>query len=309
MAGVLDSVDQRTQLVGENRLELLLFTLNSVQLFALNVFKIKEVLTLPDLTLIPGRNNVVCGVIHIRGATMPVIDLSGAIGLKPITPTDTSTVIITEYNRSVQAFLVGNVDRIINLNWADMMPPPSGAGRSHYLTAVTRVDERIVEIVDVEKVLAEIAPFDTEISEGVLDDGIENLAEGLQVLMADDSYTALAQAEATLKHMGIEVIKVMDGLKALELLQSWADSGINVSDKLLMVITDAEMPVMDGYRLTAEIRKDDRLKDLFVVLHTSLSGNFNKAMVDKVGCDDFVSKFQPDVLAKVAQDRVKVFRS
>mgnify|MGYP000734154865 CR=1 FL=1 len=73
-----------------------------------------------------------------------------------------------------------------------------------------------------------------------------------------------------------------------------------------MLITDAEMPEMDGYRLTKEIREDPRLKDLYIVLHTSLSGSFNKAMVQKVGCDDFLSKFQPDKLATIIQDRMRV---
>ena len=114
MAGVLDTVDQRTRLVGENRLEILLFRLAGQQLFALNVFKIREVLQLPRLTQMPQRAPHVVGVIHLRGQTIPVIDLSGAIGMRPQPVTADSTIIVTEYNRSVQAFLVGSVDRIMN---------------------------------------------------------------------------------------------------------------------------------------------------------------------------------------------------
>ena len=104
MAGVLDTVDQRTRLVGENRLEILLFRLAGQQLFALNVFKIREVMQLPRLTQIPQRAPHVVGVIHLRGQTIPVIDLSGAIGMRPQAVTPESTIIITEYNRSVQGF-------------------------------------------------------------------------------------------------------------------------------------------------------------------------------------------------------------
>ena len=117
MAGILDTVDQRTQLVGENRLEILMFQLSSRQMFAINVFKVQEVLKLPRLTQMPKRHPMICGVVHLRGQTLPVIDLAAAIGMRPITPDENSTIIVTEYNRSVQAFLVGSVDRIINLNW------------------------------------------------------------------------------------------------------------------------------------------------------------------------------------------------
>lgn len=307
MAGVLDTVDQRTRLVGENRLEILLFRLAGQQLFALNVFKIREVLQLPRLTQLPQRAPHVVGVIHLRGQTIPVIDLSGAIGMRPQAVTPESTIIVTEYNRSVQAFLVGSVDRIMNLNWDAVLPPPRGAGRSHYLTAITRLDDnRLVEIIDVEKVLAEIVPFNAKVSDGLLDEALLNKARGREVLLVDDSPTGIAQLKDTLSQLSLTLHVETDGLRALRRLQSWADEDPAISSRLLMVITDAEMPEMDGYRLTSEIRKDPRLRDLYVVLHTSLSGNFNKAMVEKVGCDGFLSKFQPDQLVEVVRERLRL---
>ena len=172
MAGILDSVNQRTQLVGENRLEILMFRLTGRQLFAINVFKVQEVLQMPKLTLMPQRHRFVCGVVNLRGQTLPVIDLSQAIGMRPIVPDERSTIIVTEYNRSVQAFLVGGVERILNLNWESILPPPGGAGRAHYLTAITKVDDQIVEIIDVEKVLAEIVPYNAKVSRDKLDDPV-----------------------------------------------------------------------------------------------------------------------------------------
>ncbi|MGH1450630.1 MAG: chemotaxis protein [Pseudomonadaceae bacterium] len=307
MAGVLDTVDQRTRLVGENRLEILLFRLAGQQLFALNVFKIREVLQLPRLTQMPQRAPHVVGVIHLRGQTIPVIDLSGAIGMRPQAVTADSTIIVTEYNRSVQAFLVGSVDRIMNLNWDAVLPPPRGAGRSHYLTAITRLDDqRLVEIIDVEKVLAEIVPFNAKVSDGLLDDALLKKARGREVLLVDDSPTGIAQLKDTLSQLDLTLHVETDGLRALRRLQAWADMDADVPKRLLMVITDAEMPEMDGYRLTSEIRKDPRLRDLYVVLHTSLSGNFNKAMVEKVGCDGFLSKFQPDLLVEAVRERLRL---
>jgi len=187
MAGILDTVDQRTQLVGENRLEILMFRLAGRQLFAINVFKVQEVLQLPKLTLMPQRHRFVCGVVNLRGQTLPVIDLSQAIGMRPLTPNENSTIIVTEYNRSVQAFLVGGVDRILNLNWESILPPPGGAGRQHYLTAITKVDDQIVEIIDVEKVLSEIAPMSTKVSDEKLADPLLAKAVGREVLLVDDS--------------------------------------------------------------------------------------------------------------------------
>ena len=304
MAGILDSVNQRTQLVGENRLEILMFRLAGRQLFAINVFKVQEVLQLPKLTLMPQRHPYVCGVVNLRGQTLPVIDLSQAIGMRPIVPGENSTIIVTEYNRSVQAFLVGGVDRILNLNWESILQPPGGAGRQHYLTAITKVDDQIVEVIDVEKVLSEISPMSSKVSAEKLSDPLLEKAKGREVLLVDDSNVALTQLKETMAQLQIRTHVASDGLKALKMLQLWADSGVDMQEKLLMVITDAEMPEMDGYRLTTEIRSDPRLKDLYVVLHTSLSGSFNEAMVKKVGCDNFLSKFQPDKLVDMVRQRL-----
>ena len=305
MASILDSVNQRTQLVGENRLEILMFRLHGRQLFAINVFKVQEVVRLPKLTLIPQRHPHMCGVITLRGQTIPVIDLAQAIGMRPLLQNENSTVIVTEYNRSIQAFLIGSVERIVNLNWESVQPPPRTAGRQHYLTAITRVDEAIVEIIDVEKVLAEIIPMNAKISAEKLNNPILAKASGHEVLIIDDSMVALNQLTEALGQLGITVHQATDGLKGLQQLQLWADQGEVLTDKLLMVFTDAEMPEMDGYRLTTEIRNDPRLRDLYVVMHTSLSGSFNAAMVEKVGCDNFLSKFQPDRLADVIEERLQ----
>ncbi|MFV3334758.1 chemotaxis protein CheV [Pseudomonas sp. NY15437] len=305
MAGILDTVDQRTQLVGENRLEILVFRLAGRQQFAINVFKVQEVLQLPRLTLIPQRHPMICGVINLRGQTLPVIDLSRAIGMRALTPDANSTIIVTEYNRSVQAFLVGGVERILNLNWESIQPPPGGAGRQHYLTAITKVDDRLVEIIDVEKVLAEIVPMNTRVSSDRLDDALLSQTRGREVLVVDDSSVAISQLRDTLTQLGLRLHVATDGLRALNQLKRWADEGNDMDEKLLMVFTDAEMPEMDGYRLTTEIRNDPRLRELYVVLHTSLSGSFNDAMVKKVGCDDFLSKFQPDQLVEVVRRRLQ----
>lgn len=306
MGGVLASVDSRTRLVGANRLELLMFKLHSDQLFAINVFKVQEVLRLPKLTSLPGHHPYIVGVAHLRGQTVPVINLAQAVGMPPLEPTAESNLIVTEYNSTIQAFLVGGVDRIVNLNWEDIMPPPRTTGRQHYLTAITRLDERIIEIIDVEKVLAEINPYTIALDTSQIESAVLESAQGMELLMVDDSPTAISQVRQTLEPLGITLHTATNGKEGLQVLQDWAATGANVPEKLLMLITDAEMPEMDGYSLTSAVREDPQLKDLFVALHTSMSGSFNKAMVEKVGCDVFLSKFQPQLLAQLVEKRIRI---
>jgi len=298
MAGILDSVNQRTQLVGQNRLELLLFKLIGRQRFGINVFKVREVLQCPRLTLLPKQDKFIKGVAHIRGQTISVIDLSKATGGPEITQMEDSFVIIAEYNRSVQGFLVASVERIINLRWKDVMPPPEGAGKSSYLTAVTDIEGEMVSILDVEKILNEINPVSTDLSEDVVDADVgEELGDRL-VMIADDSTVARNQVRRALEPLGIKMILAKNGQDALDqLLAIEAECEHSISEKVALMISDIEMPEMDGYTLTAEVKANERMRSMPIILHTSLSGVFNNAMVEKVGANDFIPKFHPDELA------------
>lgn len=308
MSGVLDSVNQRTQLVGQNRLELLLFRLNGKQIYGINVFKVKEVLQCPKLTVLPGSDPVVRGVAHIRTGTIPIMDLSLATGSSPLRDISTAFVIITEYNQKTQGFLVAGVERIVNMNWGDIHPPPKGTGREHYLTAVTEVDGKMVEIIDVEKILAEVSPINETISEGILSEAIKTKAQSQKVLIVDDSKIARKQIVRCLEDVGVEVFALNDGLQAWKHLEELVDSGADINEHYMMMISDIEMPEMDGYTLTSNIRNDARLQKFHVVLHSSLSGVFNKAMVEKVGANDFIAKFDPDILAQKVADRIEALQ-
>lgn len=304
MAGVLESVNQRTQLVGQNRLELLLFRLEGDQIYGINVFKVKEVLQCPPLTHMPHSSNVVRGVAHIRGGTIPILDLGLATGNPPIENIQDRFVIITEYNVRVQGFLVKGVERIINMNWEDIQPPPKGTGHEHYLTAVTKYEDKLVEIIDVEKILAEVSPNTDELSDELISEEFTQKASEIEIMIADDSKIARKQISRTLEKMGFTVNQFNDGKAAHDHLLELLEQGISPAKKYPILISDIEMPEMDGYTLTAEIRGNAGLKDMFVVLHTSLSGVFNKAMVHKVGADDFLAKFQPDMLGEMVIKRI-----
>ena len=299
MAGILDGVDQRTQMVGTNRLELLLFRLEGSQLYGINVFKVQEVIRCPGLTHVPNSHPAVVGIANMRGKTISVVDLQYSLGRTPI-PVEKrkeAFVIIADYNRTLQGFLVHDVERIINMNWEEILPPPKGSGRGHYLTAVTKLENKLVEIIDVEKVLAEITGEEEEVSKQLVEENQQKQRTETTILVADDSSVARNQIKRTMDQIGINCILAKDGKEALGILLDFAKKEEPISNYIGLVISDIEMPNMDGYSFTTELRKNPKLKDLYVILHTSLSGVFNEAMVQKVGANRFIPKFSPDDLA------------
>ena len=312
MSSFLKGVDQRTSLAGMNRMELLLFRIYGPQLFGINVFKVREVIQTPPISPVPKADDRILGVADIRTQTMPMIDLAKALDMSPIPEGkwEESLTIVTEFNRSVQGFLVESVDRIVHMKWEDIMPPPETFHNVNYLTGVTRINDEIVEIVDVEKVLAEVAGIDNEIQPEFLEK-VKNKTEGLDMMavIADDSSVARNQLKGILEKLGITVKMATNGREAWEMLRKMADEydkgyAAKPSERILMVISDIEMPEMDGYTLTTNIRKDPRLADLYVLLSSSLSGGFNESLTAKVGANKFISKWQPDVLARIVVDRI-----
>jgi two-component system chemotaxis response regulator CheV len=298
MAGLMESVNQRTQLVGHNRLELLLFKLTGNQVYGINVFKVKEVLQCPRLTVLPKSSKVVRGVAYIRGRTISVLDLSIATGHKPIANVAEGFIIITEYNNVTQGFLVSSVERIVNMHWEAIHPPPKGSGKDNYLTAVTEVNNRLVEILDVERILAEVSPPPKDLSDELIQGSLLHKEETHRVLIVDDSSVARNQVRRCCEALGLETTLLNDGRQAYNHLQGMLEEGQDPVMYYDLIISDIEMPEMDGYTLTASIKAHPRLGGMHVMLHTSLSGVFNKAMVEKVGADDFLAKFHPDELAR-----------
>ncbi len=298
MASVLDGINQRTQLVGQNRLELLMFRLQDGGLYGINVFKVREVINCPQLTIVHSAHAVVRGVADIRNKTISIMDMGSAIKGPAIEDADNSCIIITEFNRSIQGFMVRSVERIVNLKWGDVRLPPEGTDTDSYINAVTSVDGELVQLVDVERILTEVvgAPemVSSEITEKIHFD--DNQIK--HVMVVDDSRVARSQISKTLEQIGVKCTLMNDGKMALDQLKRWVAEGKAIKDVIAMVISDIEMPEMDGYTLTSEIRCDPSLKDLYVLLHSSLSGVFNENMVKKVGANRFIPKFSADELVR-----------
>lgn len=297
---LLDRIDQRTRLAGHNRLALLLFRLGGRQLFGVNVFKVQEVLRRPQLFQLPGLPAEFAGVADVRGRSVPVLDLGLSIhhperDADPLKSPD--YLVVTEFNRAIQGFLASGVERIVNIAVEDIHPPPDLGAAASYLTAVTRFQGELIQVIDVESVLADIRKdrMDIPLAPGMV---LPADAPPMHVLVVDDSRVARTQIRNVLEQLGVSATLLSDGRQALDHLLQVHASGEDPVSRYAMVISDIEMPAMDGYTLTTEIRRNPNLAGLYVLLHTSLSGVFNNAMVERVGADAFVVKYSPNELAE-----------
>lgn len=295
---LLDSIDARTKLAGSNKMEILLFSLGTGEVFGINVFKVREVSQTPKITRTPNTPAGVEGVISLRGNIIPVISLAKFTNLEGAPPDTGRTMIVTEFSRHTQGFLVHDVDRIIRVDWDQVKPPQSMLmGNDALITAITELpDGKLVSILDVEQILAraigveEIPPIEK----------IQSVRDHM-VFFADDSIVARKEISKLLESMGVKYQQATNGLEAWEKLQNMATrvqhDGSSLKDQISVILTDAEMPEMDGYVLAKNIKADSRFNGIPVVMHSSLSSEANRAMGQSVGVDTYVGKFDPVVLA------------
>jgi two-component system chemotaxis response regulator CheV len=310
MPTLINEIDARTRLAGANQMELLLFHLGTNELFGINVFKVREVMKLPELTRVPEADSRVVGMANIRGTMVPVIALKRSLGLGEhevdltrLEAKENGILIITEYNGSLQAFHVAAVDRIIRTSWSQIKTPPALVRENNKgaVTAVTMLDNgRMVLILDVEKTLSDICPRpDDEVFAGLR--AMPELKNKC-VLFADDSSVARTQIRKALEKLGVPFIQTTTGKEAWDYLQQMADvaakEGVSQVHGVNLVLSDIEMPDMDGFTLTKHIRADPRLAHLPVILHSSLTGTCNQDKGRQVGATDYVTKFDPKMFAE-----------
>ncbi len=312
MSELLKSIDARTKLAGTNKLEILLFSLGTnlktgrSETFGINVFKVREVMRTPVITSAPEMPASVEGMVSLRGVLVPVVDLASYAGVATDTPR--SIMIVTEYAGHTQGFLVEGVDTILRLDWSQMRVPPEMlvAEMGGLVTAVTELsDGRLVMMLDVEKVLSETTNYDEEI----VFRNIKPLNDPtLTVFFADDSVVARKQITRTLEAMNVKYVGAINGREArneLEKIATYAQaSGQKVSDLVSLVLTDVEMPEMDGYILTKKIKTDPRFAGVPVIMHSSLSGMSNQQLGMSVGVDEYVPKFEAQKLSETLSRRL-----
>jgi len=302
-------IDERTKLAGNNKFELLLFRLGEApgsgqrELFGINVFKVREVLVMPPVTELANAHEHLMGVANIRGQIIPVINLPAVLGCQP--SKGLSILMVTEFGRTVQAFAVEDVREIVRLEW-DQVLPAEASHAGAMITGIARLDgaianTRLAQVLDVEQILRNVMPVtQEELSKEVVGPLLQ-LPAGSAILVADDSAVARSVIELGLNAMGAPFIMTKTGKEAWERLQLIADEakaeGKTARDKIAVVLTDLEMPEMDGFTLTRLIKQDARFKNMPVVIHSSLTGNTNENHVKTVGADAYVGKFAPRELA------------
>ncbi|MES9856272.1 MAG: chemotaxis protein [Sedimenticola sp.] len=277
--------------------QMLMFNLWEGHTYGINVLKIREVIPYQKLDRVPGSHPAVVGLANLRGNTLPVIDLSAAIGLTSAGDKDLSqsSIIISEFNRSLQGFLVSKVDRIVTIDWNAIKAVPRSAGRFNYITGVVELDALLMEVLDVERVLNEVAPPADSTGQGVSlnEEQLQILSEKL-VLVVDDSHMAQNQISSTLGMIGIDNLSAGDGIEALEMLEALRLEGRHID----MVISDIEMPRMDGYTLTREIRNNPDFSHAYILLHSSLAGAVSEENAVASGADAMLTKFVTEELAQ-----------
>jgi two-component system chemotaxis response regulator CheV len=308
----MENVDERTSLAGTNRFELLVFRLGedthsgTREWFGINVFKVREALIMPPITPMPGAPEHVLGVANIRGQIIPVIDLPAVVGCRA---NRCNILLVTEYERSVQGFAVEDVEEIVRLEWSRVLSAES-ASVGGMVTSLARLDDdaaqgvtpRLALVLDVEQILRLVLPSRFMAGDDMKQDHAITIPQGSVILYADDSAVARGQIEKTLQKLGLPFIGTKTGKEAFDRLQQLANearvAGVPLRDKVAMVLTDLEMPEMDGFTLARQIKEHETLRDIPVVIHSSLSGTANESHARSVGADGYVAKFVPDELAR-----------
>jgi two-component system chemotaxis response regulator CheV len=309
MSTVQHDVDERTNLISSNKFELLLFRLGESgisersELFGINVFKVREIVAMPVITAVAGALPHNLGVVNLRGQIIPVIDLSSVVGCKP--KTGLNIMLVTEFARSTQGFAVESVEEIVRLEWSQVLSAEASTAGG-MVTSIARLDgdaenTRLAQVLDVEQILRQMAPKDVKDVDSETIGAKLVIKPGSVILAADDSAVARGLIGQALDAIGAPYIMAKTGKEAWEKLQAIyataQSEGKDIRDKVAMVLTDLEMPEMDGFTLTRNIKQDERFKGMPVVIHSSLTGSTNEEHVKSVGADAYVAKFVAEELA------------
>lgn len=304
-------IDERANLALSNKFELLLFRLGTGQhdskseLYGINVFKLREIVPMPKINRAAGMESPLLGMANIRDQIIPVIDLPAVTGCTPTT--GLNLLLITEYARSTQAFAVESVENIIRLDWSQVHAAEAGVS-SRNITSIANIDDPLTGkdlalVLDVEQILYDIIPSGRDVNIAAIEEKTYTLKPGAVAIVAEDSKVARSMLEQGLKGMGIPAIMHATGLEAWEKIKVIAAdakaSGTPITDKIGLVLTDIEMPEMDGFTLTRNIKTEPTLKHIPVVIHSSLSGSANEDHVRKVGANGYVAKFDVAELSSV----------
>lgn len=296
-----------------SKFELLLFRLGTAagseqrELFGINVFKVREIMVMPPLTKMVNAPPHVMGVANIRGQIITVIDLPAITGRTPAQ--GDGILLVTEFARTTQGFFVEEVSEIVQVDWKHVLSAENAGGE--LVTSIARIDgdvdtTRLAQVLDVERILHDVQPDSVKFEKETHTGAQIQLPPGTVVLAADDSAMARGMIEKGLTSLGIPYIMTRSGKEAWERLQALTvqakNEGKTARDKVALLLTDLEMPEMDGFTLTRNVKADVQYSGIPVVVHSSLTGTANEAQVQSAGADAYIAKFQIDDLANTLRD-------
>ncbi|KKA43552.1 MULTISPECIES: chemotaxis protein CheV [Salinivibrio] len=275
---------------------MLMFRLTATQSFAIGTLKVREIIPFQPLTDLPGSHPTVIGTTSFRGIATPVIDMAKAIGYKPVAKSEWEScyIIVTDCQRRVMGFLVRGIDKISECDWRSISEPPETLGTRAFLTGVMNIDDKLVQLLDVEYIMEHIFPSDPDKLHPILADVDREKLKPMNILLVDDSLTARRQLSEALDSINIPYFVTNNGLEALQMMKNAASAGKPFD----IIVSDIEMPGIDGYELAFEIRSDDKLAEAYLILHTSLSSDISVDRAKQVGAHEALTKFDATELVQ-----------
>lgn len=267
----------------------LVFKITEKQQFALGTLKIKEIVPYKPMSVLPNTHSAVRGVMEMRKQVIPVLDLAAAVGYTPLTDEEmkSSVVIVTDCQRKTIGFLVRSIERIIEFNWREITKPPKSVGTNAFITGICRIDNDLIQMIDLEYVMSNVFPEDSRKQHAVLTDVQREQLKPLNILLVDDSMVARKQLTDALSYMNIPFQVTEDGHDALLVMKANAAKGTPID----LLVSDIEMPGLDGYELAFEVRDNPALAEAYIVLHSSLSSDISVSQATQVGANEALTKF------------------
>lgn len=283
-------------------------------IYGVNVSKVREIIKIPKLTELPGAPEYIEGIFDLRGVVIPVVNLAKWMGIK--TPEDDrkkSRVVIAEFSKILVGFIVSEAKRIRRISWADIEPATfSSSGSSDgaldrsKVTGVTKIEnDDVLLILDFESIVKDLGLYHPSVE---VDSEIEQFSGMAMVL--DDSLTARKIVKDTLEKMGLRVVEAVDGSEGLEkLAELHRTYGDKLSSELKIIVSDVEMPRMDGFHFAANVKDDARYRNIPIVFNSSISDHFSNDRGREAGGEGYLVKFDANVfvpeIAKVIKSHIK----
>ncbi|CAN0591062.1 MULTISPECIES: chemotaxis protein [Marinobacter] len=274
--------------------KLLLFSLTGQKLFAIGTLKIREILPFARLTRLPHSHAAVLGTMSFRGAAVPVIDMAAAVGGQALTTDEltSASIIVTDIQRQEIGFVVRSVNKIIEADWKNVKSPPAALGDQAFLTGLIDLEGDLIQLLDVELLLSKVYPAAVDAEAAALTDRESETLRAQRILLVDDSQVARKQLSDVLDNKGISYEVTTNGQNALTMLLE-ADSNGRPVD---ILVSDIEMPGLDGYELAFTIRDNTALKQPYIILHTSLNSEMSLSYANQVGANEALTKFDANEL-------------